>query len=64
MKLEIDGSNSLDFSYAPELDYISNIIKKFRNPPSIVKIKEQVKPSSLFYFNLLKNPPSILFLVI
>ena len=37
--LDIKGFNTLDFSYNPDIDFISNIIEKFRNHPSILMIK-------------------------
>ena len=32
------------------MDYISNIIEKFKNHPSIIKIKENVNVDTYFYF--------------
>ena len=41
--LDIEGFVTDDYSYVPELDYISNIVEKFKNHPSILIIKENVK---------------------
>ena len=35
--LDIEGFETQNFNYSPELDYISNNIKKFQNHPSIKK---------------------------
>lgn len=48
--LGIEGFTTYDFSYNPELDYISNIVHKFKNHPSILKIKEKVIIDEQFYF--------------
>ena len=48
--LEINGFETYDFIYNPELDYISNIVEKFKNHPSIRKIKENVKLTERFTF--------------
>ena len=48
--LDINRFNTFNFSYAPELDYISNIIEKFKNHPSIKKIKTNVKLAECFQF--------------
>ena len=41
--LDIEGFITNDYSYEPELDYISNIIEKFKNHHGVIKIKETVK---------------------
>ena len=41
--LDVEGFVTCDYSYIPELDYISNIVEKFKCHPSILKIKEIVK---------------------
>ena len=49
--LDIEGFVTHNYySYKPELDYISNILGKFQNHPSIIKIKENVKIKQLFHF--------------
>ena len=45
--LDIKGYKN---NYTPPDDYISNIIDKFKNHPSIVKIKENVKVKAKFSF--------------
>ena len=48
--LDIKGFVTYDYSYKPELDYISNIVGKFQNHPSIIKIKINVKVNEYFHF--------------
>ena len=48
--LNIERFSTCDYSYSPELDYISNIVEKFKKHPSIIKIKENVKIDSRFDF--------------
>lgn len=48
--LDIKGFKTYNYSYNPEIDYISNIINKFKNHPSIIKIKENVKVDQHFHF--------------
>ena len=48
--LNVKGFTTCDFSYAPELDYITNIIENFKNHPSISKIKKIVKIEQHFKF--------------
>ena len=48
--LDIEGFSTYDYSYHPELDYISNIVEKFKNHPSVLKIKENVKIKEKFHF--------------
>ena len=48
--LDIEGFVTHDYSYQPQLDYISNIINKFKNHPSILKIKENVQFNERFCF--------------
>ena len=48
--LDIEGFRTYDYSYKPKLDYISNIVGKFQNHPSIIKIKENVKIEERFCF--------------
>ena len=48
--LDIEGFVTCDYSYVPELDYISNIVEKFKNHPSILTIKENVKNEKRFSF--------------
>ena len=50
-KLNIEGFKTHDYNFIPELDYISNIIEKFKNHPSIRKIKENVNIEKHFSFN-------------
>ena len=47
--LNIEGFD-IDYCYNPELDKISNIVEKFKNHPSIQKIKENVKVDAKFHF--------------
>ena len=47
--LDIEGFET-DFCPNPELDSIFNIVQKFRNHPSVQKIKENVKVESKFKF--------------
>ena len=47
--LNIEGYK-IDYSFNSELDHISNVIDKFKNHPSIQKIKENVKIQSKFHF--------------
>ena len=54
-KLDIEGFSTCDYSYDPEMDYISNIIKKFSNHPSIIKIKENVNVNAQFSFTTVNN---------
>ena len=49
-KLDIQGFSTNDFIYDPEINPIDNIIVKFRNDPSIFKIKEVLPKSSVFHF--------------
>ena len=48
--LEIEGFKTYDFSYTPELDYIANIVEKFKDHPSITKIKANVRLDERFQF--------------
>ena len=48
VNLDIEGFVTCDYSYNPELDYIANIIVKFKNHPSILTIKERVKIEKRF----------------
>ena len=47
--LNIEGYE-IDYSFNSELGHISNVIDKFKNHPSIQKIKENVKIQSKFHF--------------
>ena len=49
--LDIEGFITCDYSYVPEIDYISNIIEKFKNHPSILRIKEKVEIDESFLFS-------------
>ena len=49
--LDIEGYVTCDYWYDPELNYIANIIEKFKNHPSILKIKENVKIEEGFNFS-------------
>ena len=49
--LGIEGFITCDYSYVPEIDYISNIIEKFKNHPSILRIKEKVEIDESFHFS-------------
>ena len=44
-----------DYSKNPELDTISNIIERFKNQPSILKIKDNVKIETKFQFSSVKE---------
>ena len=44
-----------DYSENPELDTISNIIERFKNHPSILKIKDNVKIETKFQFSSVKK---------
>ena len=48
--LEIEGFKTRDFSYTTELDYIANIVEKFKDHPSITKIKANVRLNERFQF--------------
>ena len=48
--LDITGFSTFDYSYDPGMDYISNIIEKFKSHPSIMKIKENVNVNTCFNF--------------
>ena len=50
VNLDIEGFVTSDYSYDPELDYVANIIVKFKNHPSILTIKERVKIEKCFSF--------------
>ena len=41
----------IDYCYNSELDDISNIIEKFKNHPSVLKIKENVNVEAKFHFD-------------
>ena len=47
--LNIEGFET-DYCFNPELDKISNIIEKFKNHPSVQKIKKNVKVEATFHF--------------
>ena len=49
--LDIEGFKTYDYSYVPEIGYISNIIEKFKHHPSIIRIKEKVKIDESFHFS-------------
>ena len=49
--LDIEGFETCDYNYIPDLDYISNIIEKFQNHPSLKKIKENVGIEKRFHFS-------------
>ena len=49
-KLDIQGFATNDFIHDPESNPIDNIIEKFRNHPSIFKIKEILPMGSVFHF--------------
>ena len=49
-KLDIQGFSTNDFIYDPEINPIDNIIVKFRNHPSIFKIKDVLPKGSVFHF--------------
>ena len=50
VNLDIEGFVTCVYSYDPELDYIANIIVKFKHHPSILTIKERVKIEKRFSF--------------
>ena len=49
--LDVENFVTCDYSYVPELNYISKVIENFKNHPSILKIKENVKSEEVFYFS-------------
>ena len=49
-KLDIQGFVTNDFIHDPESNTIDNIIEKFRNHPSIFKIKKILPMVSVFHF--------------
>ena len=49
--LDIEGFEIHNFNYIPELNYISNIINKFENHPSIKNIKRNVNIDKRFHFS-------------
>ena len=53
--LDIEGFIASDYSYEPELDYISNIIEKLKNHLSVTKIKETVNIDNVFISQMLMN---------
>ena len=50
--LDIEGFVTYDYTFKPELDYMSNIVEKFQNHPSIIKIKDNVHIKERFHFEL------------
>ena len=48
-RLNIEGYKN-EYCFSPDLDNISNIIEKFKNHPSIQKIKINVKVEATFHF--------------
>ena len=50
-KLDVKGFEIEDFVYNLEISPVENIIHKFRNHPSILKINESVKLQELFHFS-------------
>ena len=53
-KLNIEGYE-LNYCYNSELDDISDIINKFKNHPSILKLKENIKLETNFHFETVTN---------
>ena len=53
--LKIEGFKT-EYCFNPELDKISNVIEKFKNHPSILKIKEKVKVEAKFHFSTVTEP--------
>ena len=51
-KLEIEGFQTENFEYNFEIDHISNIIAKFKEHPSIHKIKETINILQHFSFSI------------
>ena len=49
--LDIQEFDTSDYSANPELDKTYNIIEKFKNHPSILKIKENVQVKTEFHFD-------------
>ena len=49
--LDIQEFDTSDYSADPELDKTYNIIEKFKNHPSILKIKEDVRVETKFHFD-------------
>ena len=49
-ELDIKGFSTDNFTYDPETCIISNIVSKFRNHPSVLKIKEVVTVETPFHF--------------
>ena len=54
--LDIQGFNTSDYSADSELDNTYNIIEKFKNHPSILKIKENVQVETKFHFYEVNEP--------
>ena len=54
--LDIQGCNTSDYSADSELDNTYNIIEKFKNHPSILKIKENVQVETKFHFDEVNEP--------
>ena len=54
--LDIQGFNTSDYSADSELDNTYNIIEKFKNHPSILKIKENVQVETKFHFDEVNEP--------
>ena len=49
--LDIQEFDTSDYSADPELDKTYNIVEKFKNHPSILKIKENVQVETKFHFD-------------
>ena len=49
-RLDIKGFSTNDFTHEPDISFIDNMIEKFRNHPSIIKIKEAMSKGSTFHF--------------
>ena len=49
--LDIQEFDTSDYSADPELDKTYNIIEKYKNHPSILKVKENVKVETKFHFD-------------
>ena len=47
-RLDIKGFSTNDFTHDPDISFIDNMIEKFRNHPSIIKIKEAMSKGSIF----------------
>ena len=54
-KLEIEGYSTEDIPFNFELNTVSNIITKFKDHPSILKIRENVLVNETFHFSMISE---------